>query len=122
MQVDRYTTDIAPSASRGKLASIPRFLCATGVCAGYFTCRAAVRLDDSGQWRVLFVVQSVLAVLLAGLCAYLPDSPRWLLGKGRREMALRALECLGIEREEAEKDILAMGRCRGMWRGFLGGF
>lgn len=37
-------------------------------------------------------------------------------------MALRALERLGIEKEEAEKDILAMGSVQGNVEGLLGGF
>ncbi|KAF7899004.1 uncharacterized protein EAF01_008217 [Botrytis porri] len=77
-----------------------------GVCAGYFTCFGSARLESSMSWRAPFIVQSLPAVVLAAFCAYFPDSPRWLLHKGRREEALQALERLEIENEEAEKDIL----------------
>ncbi|KAK6608686.1 polyol transporter 2-like protein 1 [Botrytis cinerea] len=104
--VSVYITETAPCASRGMLVSLPQFMCTAGVCAGYFTCFGSVRLESSMSWRAPFIIQSLLAVVLAAFCAYLPDSPRWLLHKGRREEALQALERLGIEKEEAEKDIL----------------
>ncbi|KAF7885069.1 hypothetical protein EAF00_010887 [Botryotinia globosa] len=74
--------------------------------AGYFTCFGFARLESSISWRAPFIIQSLLAVVLAAFCGYLPDSPRWLLHKGRRKKALQALERLGIKKEEAEKDIL----------------
>ncbi|TGO22420.1 hypothetical protein BPAE_0169g00280 [Botrytis paeoniae] len=104
--VSVYITETAPCASRGMLVSLPQFMCTAGVCAGYFTFFGSARLESSMSWRAPFIIQSLLTVVLAAFCAYLPDSPRWLLHKGRREEALRALERLGIEKEEAEKDIL----------------
>jgi hypothetical protein len=38
----------------------------------------------------------------------MPSSPRWLVLHGRRDEALKAVQRLGIEREEAEKDILTI--------------
>ena len=49
----------------------------------------------------------VLAVIMAGSCLYLPQSPRWLQIHGRRGEALRVVERLGISNAEAEKDIFA---------------
>lgn len=103
----RYICEIAPSASRGRLVSYPQFMCATGVCAGYFTCFGSVRIASSLSWRTPYIIQAVLGAMLASFCLYIPSSPRWLLHKGRREEALRSLERLTIEKEEAEKDILA---------------
>jgi len=74
---------------------------------GYFTCYGSVSIASSLSWRTPFVVQAIVGFLLATGCMFLPDSPRWLLQNGRREDALKALERLGIERAEAEKDILA---------------
>jgi hypothetical protein len=47
----RYITEIAPSARRGMLVSMPQFMACTGVCAGYFTCYASVRIESSFSWR-----------------------------------------------------------------------
>ncbi|KAH6672034.1 MFS sugar transporter-like protein [Halenospora varia] len=81
-----YITEIAPSSQRGKLVSMPQLLAAVG--------------------RTPFIIQAIFGAVLAGSCFFLPGSPRWLMDHGRREEALRSLERLGIEREEAEKDIL----------------
>ncbi|KAM3074868.1 hypothetical protein ACMFMG_008282 [Clarireedia jacksonii] len=105
--VSVYICEIAPSASRGMLVSLSQFMCTIGVCAGYFTCFGSVRIASSLSWRTPYVIQAVLGAMLASFCLYVPSSPRWLLHKGRREEALRSLERLNIEKEEAEKDILA---------------
>jgi hypothetical protein len=82
-------------------------MCTIGICAGYFTCFGSVRIASSLSWRTPYIIQAVLGAMLASFCMYMPSSPRWLLHKGRREEALHSLERLNIEKEEAEKDILA---------------
>jgi MFS family permease len=102
----RYITEIAPSARRGTLVSMPQLMAALGVCTGYFTCYITIRLSSSFSFRTPFIIQAIFGTLLAVTCLYLPSSPRWLLLNNRREEALIALERLDIPRAEAEKDIL----------------
>lgn len=102
----RYITEIAPSARRGTLVSMPQLMAALGVCTGYFTCYITVRLPNSFSFRIPFIIQAIFGFLLALSCLYLPPSPRWLLLNNRRDEALKALERLDIPRAEAEKDIL----------------
>ncbi|MCJ1418776.1 hypothetical protein MMC32_005127 [Xylographa parallela] len=105
--VSVYITEISPAARRGALVSLPQFMATLGVCTGYFTCYGSIHIDSSIAWRLPFIIMGVLAVIMAGSCLYLPQSPRWLQIHGRRGEALRVVERLGISSAEAEKDIFA---------------
>lgn len=105
-RLSSYITEIAPSAKRGTLVSMPQLMCAVGICAGYFTCYGTIQINSPMSWRTPFMIQAAFGIILTISCLYLPPSPRWLLLKGRREEALQALERLNIPRAEAEKDIL----------------
>ncbi|KAI9740217.1 MAG: hypothetical protein M1834_004795 [Cirrosporium novae-zelandiae] len=104
--INVYITEIAPSARRGMLVSMPQFQCTAGICAGYFTCYGSSGINSSMSWRLPFILQSALAVLLTLSCLLLPKSPRWLMFHGHREEAMRELDRLDVSRAEAEKDIL----------------
>lgn len=103
-----YITEISPSSRRGALVSLPQLMCTLGICLGYFTCYASVRINNTLAYRIPYVIQAVLGVVLALSCMFLPTSPRWLVSHDRRIEALQVVERLGIERVEAEKDILTV--------------
>ena len=103
-----YITEIAPRRQRGMLVSMPQFMATTGICAGYFTCYGTIHIASSISWRLPFIIAAILAVGLAISCLYLPESPRWLLLRGRRDDALRESERLNLSRVEVEKDILTI--------------
>ncbi|KAK6439873.1 hypothetical protein LTR95_003905 [Oleoguttula sp. CCFEE 5521] len=102
-----YVCEIAPSKSRGTLASMLQLATAAGLPCGYFTCYGTVRISDSLAWRAPFIMSTIVAVMLTGSCFYVPLSPRWLVANGRRDEAARSIARLGIQAAEAEKDILS---------------
>ncbi len=73
-------------------------------------------------WRVPYIVQAILAVVLAMSCFALPESPRWLMMHGRRVEALKALQKLDFDSVEAERDILREAAEQrpslSLWQGF----
>ena len=103
-----YITEIAPRRRRGMLVSMPQFMATTGICAGYFTCYGTIHIASSISWRLPFIIAAILAVGLAISCLYLPESPRWLLLRGRKDDALRGSERLNLSRVEVEKDMLTI--------------
>lgn len=139
-----YITEIAPKARRGVLVSMPQFGSTAGICLGfvvtcpmsrhispksnlcnsYFTCYGSARLDSNWSWRAPFLIQTILAVILAISCVtVLPPSPRWLVLNRRRPEALSAVEKLGIPQAEAEKDILQAPESQeGEAKSYLKGF
>jgi MFS family permease len=118
-----YICEIAPVKRRGVLAGLPQFMSTAGVCIGYFICYGTVHIENSMAWRIPFIFQACLAVITAGLCLRLPDSPRWLVHNGRRVEALAALQKLDFGMAEAEKDIMSAQNepSQGLsaWQGFL---
>lgn len=76
---------------------------------GFFICYGTVNIPSSMSWRLPMVIQAAISFALAVSCAFLPPSPRWLLGKGRRQDAYNALDRLGMSRAEFEKDLDSSG-------------
>ena len=87
------------------LVSIPQFMAALGICAGYFTCYGSIKINSSISWRLPFILMAAFGVILAVSCLYLPPSPRWLLVNGRREDAMSSVDWLDISRVEVERDM-----------------
>jgi MFS family permease len=117
-----YICEIAPVKRRGMLAALPQFMSTTGVCLGYFTCYGTVHIKSSMAWRLPYILQAAIGVVLAISCFFLPESPRWLISYGKRTEALHALRRLDFSMAEAEKDVLRPTEQRpslSAWRGFL---
>ncbi|QDS77487.1 hypothetical protein FKW77_000120 [Venturia effusa] len=117
-----YICEIAPVKYRGMLAGCPQFMATAGVCAGYFTCYGTVGIASSVAWRFSYIIQALIGILVAVRCAFLPESPRWLMLQGRRTDALQSLQRLDFSMAEAEKDILRpqeQGLSLSGWQGFL---
>lgn len=107
MQNISYVCEIAPPRFRGPLATNVQLFITAGLCIGYFACYGTVRIDSSLSWRFPLALQSGISLFLA-LAAffYLPQSPRWLSYKGRKEEASAAWDKLGVSAAEREKDLL----------------
>ncbi|KAF2104244.1 general substrate transporter [Rhizodiscina lignyota] len=102
-----YISEIAPAKTRGVMVSLPQLVTSSAICFGYFTCYGSVKIHGSMAWRLPFIIMASAAMLLVIVCYILPQSPRWLMARGRREEAERELQKLGVSRAEAEKDILS---------------
>ena len=82
MATPLYITELTPPALRGRMISIYVLLNAVGVFAAQ-----AIGIMINLQWRYLFYAGAVMSFLqFIGLC-YLPQSPRWLAGKGNIKKA-----------------------------------
>ena len=89
-----YLVEIAPATQRGLLGCMVQLLITIGIAAAYFIVYASVELEGSIAWRLPFVVQAAVSVILALGLFFVPFSPRWLMQKGREAEALENLRKL----------------------------
>lgn len=87
-----YISEIAPADIRGQLNTVTQFSCSAGMFLAY--CMVfSMSLMASPSWRVMLGVISVPAVAYFLLTVfYLPESPRWLVSRGRVDEAKKVLQ------------------------------
>jgi putative MFS transporter len=89
-----YTVDIAivqefvPAYKRGWITGLTTSLLPAGTLLGAM---AGAYLEPSVGWRGLFVVGLIPALLTLLIRAWVPESPHWLIGKGRLDEARKSL-------------------------------
>ena len=89
-----YLVEIAPTAQRGRFGCMSQLLITVGISVAYLTASQSSKLSGSAAWRVPFMVQMGVALLLAARIPFLPYSPRWLMQNGREHEALDTLKLL----------------------------
>ncbi|KAJ0445573.1 putative major facilitator, sugar transporter, major facilitator superfamily [Helianthus annuus] len=108
--VPLYISETAPSDIRGLLNTFPQF---TG-CVGMFLAYTMVffmSLQSSASWRMMLGVLSLPSIAYFILAVfYLPESPRWLVSKGKMDEAKHVLQLLrGKEDVSGEMALLVEG-------------
>ena len=95
-----YISEIAPAHLRGRLVSMFQLAIVVGILATYIVNYFAANSND--PWRHMFLIGVYPAVVLLVGLFFLPDSPRWLLLKGRDDEAVKALVKLRGNSYQAE--------------------
>ncbi|KAL4879706.1 general substrate transporter [Aspergillus karnatakaensis] len=94
--IPAYMAELAPPAIRGTLVGFYQFWQFIGVllatCTVFGSRNTFTNTPDS-QWafRVVMLVQVFIPLLLLGAVFFFPESPRWLLQRGKRDEARTAL-------------------------------
>ncbi|MDQ8021439.1 MAG: MFS transporter [Moraxellaceae bacterium] len=89
-----YLTDLLPPLNRGKLIFVVVAFASLGPPLGVLMVRALMPVQPLGvdAWRWGLFAGGLGALLVAALFRKLPESPRWLLARGREQEALAAGE------------------------------
>ena len=92
-----YISEIAPAERRGALTGLFQFNIVLGILLA-FASNALVSAMAEGfdPWRIKLGVAAAPAILFAILMFTIPQSPRWLALRGRREEALASLQRVGV--------------------------
>ncbi|MDT3424913.1 SP family arabinose:H+ symporter-like MFS transporter [Paenibacillus forsythiae] len=105
-----YNAEIAPARFRGRLVAMNQMATVSGIFLGSFLAFGVSGMgndawDVSTGWRIMFGTGIVPGILFLTLLFLVPESPRWLIKKGRAAEALPIL--LKIHGEElAKKEVL----------------
>ncbi|VAI08772.1 unnamed protein product [Triticum turgidum subsp. durum] len=109
-----YTAEVAPTSSRGFLTTFPEVFNNFGILLGYVSNFAFARLPVHLSWRAMFLVGAVPPVFLGFAVLAMPESPRWLVMRGRIEDARRVLLRTSDSPEEAEERLLDIKKVVGI--------
>jgi sugar porter (SP) family MFS transporter len=102
MIVPVYIAEIAPPRVRGALVSLQQFMITVGIMVSYLVSYA---FSGSGAWRWMLGVGMIPAAILFVGMLPLPESPRWLLAKDRRQDALSVLHRIRHEEHNPEAEL-----------------
>ncbi|UAK26080.1 sugar porter family MFS transporter [Sphingomonas nostoxanthinifaciens] len=104
-----YIAEVAPPSRRGGLVASFQFMVIFGILAAYVS-NAIIAAQHFGpdDWRWKFGVTAVPAAIFLLLLLRIPNSPRWLVGKGRETEASAAFAQLGMDQARARSEIDAV--------------
>ncbi|MGC1391838.1 MAG: sugar porter family MFS transporter [Bacteroidales bacterium] len=111
-----YIAEISPSDRRGKLVSFNQLNIVVGISVAFFTNYLIVHLSKSDAswveslklkeyiWRWMLGIEFFPATIYFFLLLFIPQSPRWLVMKGRYDEALKIMRRFDDD-DNAEKVI-----------------
>lgn len=98
-----YIAEISPPKLRGSLVSLNQLMIVSGISASFFSNYFLVNVGEN-NWRWMLGMDAVPATLYFFLLFAVPESPRWLFGKGQPEQA-REILARACGAEEAGREL-----------------
>lgn len=98
-----YLAEIAPPKNRGKLVSLNQLNIVIGISAAFFSNYVILKLTQTPSfelsllglttdaWRWMLLIETLPALVFLIALFGIPQSPRWLVMRGRREEAAQVL-------------------------------
>ncbi|MCW2650927.1 MAG: transporter, sugar porter family [Mycobacterium sp.] len=84
-----YLSEVSPTDVRGRMMTVNQLMLTSGILISYLV---NLLFSHSGNWRAMFAVGGVPAlVMTAGALWLLPESPQWLIMRGRTTAAIRVM-------------------------------
>ncbi|BAI87684.2 hypothetical protein BSNT_10673 [Bacillus subtilis subsp. natto BEST195] len=118
-----YLSEMAPTKIRGTLGTMNNLMIVTGILLAYIVNYLFTPFE---AWRWMVGLAAVPAVLLLIGIAFMPESPRWLVKRGREEEARRIMnithdpkdiemELAEMKQGEAEKKETTLSVLKAKW-------
>lgn len=99
-----YASEVCPVALRGHLTTYINFCWGIGQVVGIGSIKAMVGRQDQWAYRLPFALQWIWPVPLLIGVFFAPESPWWLVRKGRLEDAKKSLERLTSRSRQSDFD------------------
>jgi sugar porter (SP) family MFS transporter len=116
-----YIAEVSPARIRGRLVSLNQMAIVTGILCAYFVSWLLSHFGAAG-WRWMFATAALPSFLFFVGLLFIPESPRWLIRRGRDDEALPVLEKIGGA-AEAHLEVAAirasLAEESGSWREIL---
>jgi MFS family permease len=96
-----YIAEISPPDRRGRLAGMFQFNIVFGILVAFAT---NWLIGGAGEhaWRWMMGSEAIPALIYSLACLAIPESPRWLLSRGRDAEATEILKAISPEKSAAE--------------------
>ncbi len=107
-----YIAEVAPANIRGRMTTVQQIMIITGltlaflvnyVLAGVAGDSTAALWGGIAAWRWMYLMQALPAAIFLGALFFIPESPRYLVAKGRFDEAAKVLTDLFGAGEAATK-------------------
>ena len=86
-----YIAEVSPPGIRGRLVSVNQLAIVSGILIAYYV-NWQLSTAGHGNWRWMFAVAAIPSLAFWAGLLKIPESPRWLVGRGREKEALAVLE------------------------------
>ena len=87
-----YMSEIAPAYSRGFVTGIVATFFGTGNIVAACIALGFSYLQNEIEWRGTYIILAALSVIMLASLFFIPESPRWLIEKGRDDEAWTVLQ------------------------------
>ncbi|KUJ15780.1 general substrate transporter [Mollisia scopiformis] len=102
-----YSSELSSDGARGKALAQEFQMNIFGLLMAYgINLGVTIGLGKWNQWawRIPIIVMQIFPLVLMSVSSALPESPRWLISKGKKDAAKRALETI-YDKEEAKNKL-----------------
>ncbi len=101
-----YIAEISPAKYRGRLVAVTQFNIVFGILLAYLSNYTIGSLHPGeSEYRWMFGVMALPAAAFFFLLFFIPQSPRWLLARGRVAEARSVLDKCGTDTGNVEEEI-----------------
>ena len=107
--IPTYISEISPTRLRGTFVSFYQLFVVIGILVAY--CANYGLYGRENDWRYMLGLPLVFAVIDIMVLMALPESPRWLIQKGKPDKAARIISRFGISEADAAA-IMEAGRAK----------
>lgn len=97
-----YVSEISTASSRGRLVAMYQFNIVFAILIAYISNYLLKGVGGSNDWRWMLGVMAVPSLIYSILVLGIPESPRWLVTKGRDDEAGKILLKLGLSNTDEE--------------------
>lgn len=103
-----YIAEVSPASIRGRMVSINQLTIVSGILLAYFSNYMLADLENN--WRWMFTSGAIPAVLFFVCVFFVPESPRWLISKGRIDKANGVLnKIMGVDKAKQQLQAIQLG-------------
>lgn len=106
-----YLSEISPQRVRGSMISMYQLMITIGIVLAFLSntwlaTYATIGGVTGGHWRLMLGIISIPAAIMFLGVIFLPESPRWLFLKGRKDQAISVFERMHLPSDDIQREVV----------------